>query len=156
MCLAEEISNEFKQSVNEDNSAIEGFILLRDHLLPDLLGKQTAALLYWAGKELGRRFPVHTPEELSRFFHSRGLGRLELEKESRKKKIYLLDGPIITARLENSDADFSLEAGLLSAQLQQLENCWCETEWSIQSKGKSIQLLAQLDPKEENHELLTH
>ncbi|MGG3923674.1 DUF2507 domain-containing protein, partial [Geobacillus thermodenitrificans] len=35
-----------------------GTELLRHSLLPELFGKDSAGLLYWAGKQLARRYPL--------------------------------------------------------------------------------------------------
>lgn len=44
-------------------------LLLRDYLLPELLGKEHHSILYWAGKQLARKIQLSTLEELISFFH---------------------------------------------------------------------------------------
>ena len=48
--------------------------LLRDHVLPSILGQHEEDILYWAGKEIARKFPVFTIEELPIFFTEAGWG----------------------------------------------------------------------------------
>ena len=57
-----------------------GYEIIRDHVLPSILGKNEAEILYWAGKEVARKFPIFTTEELPSFFVEAGWGTLTLEK----------------------------------------------------------------------------
>ena len=38
---------------------IFGYELMRDFLLPTILGKHEKDILYWAGKDLARKFPLY-------------------------------------------------------------------------------------------------
>ncbi len=41
-----------------------GYEILRDHVLPSILGTHESDILYWAGKEVARKFPVFSIEEI--------------------------------------------------------------------------------------------
>ena len=47
-------------------------------------------ILYWAGKEVARKFPIFTIEELTTFFTEAGWGLLTLEKTSKEEAFYSL------------------------------------------------------------------
>lgn len=44
-----------------------GAELLRHSLLPELLGKNAPSLLYWAGRQLARRYPLRDLEQIAAF-----------------------------------------------------------------------------------------
>ena len=91
-----------------------GYEIIRDHLLSSILGKHEAEILYWAGKDLARKFPLFSMSEAHAFFKEAGWGDLYLEKESKDEAIYHLvsnSNPLnINVRC------FNLEAGFLAAQ----------------------------------------
>lgn len=41
--------------------------LLREEVLPDLIGKELDDILYWAGRNLARKYPLETIEEVIYF-----------------------------------------------------------------------------------------
>ena len=45
-----------------------GYELIRDHVLSSILGKHEDDILYWAGKELARKFACKSQEEIIAFF----------------------------------------------------------------------------------------
>ena len=50
--------------------------LLREELLPDLIGNDSDGILYWAGRNLARKYPLETIEEVIQFFEKVGWGTL--------------------------------------------------------------------------------
>ena len=42
--------------------------LLREELLPDLIGNDLDGILYWSGRNLARKYPLDTIEEVIQFF----------------------------------------------------------------------------------------
>ena len=42
--------------------------LLREELLPDLIGNDLDGILYWSGRNLARKYPLETIEEVIQFF----------------------------------------------------------------------------------------
>ena len=95
-----------------------GYELLRDHVLPNILGQHEEDILYWAGKEVARKFPVFTIEELPTFFSEAGWGKLSLYKTSKDDVFYYLqDEPNI---LNVRNRTFSLEAGFIAEQYQKI------------------------------------
>lgn len=87
--------NKNEQQVDLENfnetTSLFGYELIRDVLIPNLLGTDTHEILYWAGKELARQYPLQNRQDISRFFDKAGFGLIELNKEQRNKQIYTLD-----------------------------------------------------------------
>ena len=95
-----------------------GYELIRDHVLSSILGKHEKEILYWAGKDLARKFPLYAMEEAVTFFLEAGWGILELEKSSKDSAFYTLK----TMNLPQSGISRShrLEAGFLAEQQQKI------------------------------------
>ena len=55
--------------------------LYRDFLLPTILGGDTPAILYWAGKRITRKYALSEFEDLSEFFKMAEFGNLTIVKE---------------------------------------------------------------------------
>jgi predicted hydrocarbon binding protein len=91
-----------------------GYEIIRDHLISSILGKHEDEILYWAGKDLARKFPLFSMNEAHVFFKEAGWGELYLEKESKDEAIYHLVSESIPLNI--NDRCFHLEAGFLAAQ----------------------------------------
>lgn len=106
-----------------------GYEILRDHLLPSILGKHEEDVLYWAGKELARKFPLFAMDELPSFFGEAGWGQLILDKEIKDELHYIL---MTTEEMSINIEQrcFRLEAGFLAEQKQKqlgyLTECYVE------------------------------
>ncbi|MCA1318703.1 YslB family protein [Bacillus tianshenii] len=122
-----------------------GYELIRDMLLPDLLGKDHAQIIYWSGKQLARRFTIASQEEIAQFFKEAGWGELELIEQKKNEIKYLLSGEMVKRRLElNKDAIFQLEAGFLAEQVQRQKNKTAEAI-EEQKKRNEIYITVQWD-----------
>ncbi len=53
-----------------------GYELIREIVLPDILGPEHSSMMYWAGKRLARKFPLQSWEEIPAFFEKAGWGTL--------------------------------------------------------------------------------
>lgn len=96
-----------------------GYELIREVLLPELLGKDTAEILYWAGKRLARKNPLSTLDETIRFFRDAGWGTLSIKEESRREMVLELNSELISSRLNNNpNTTFQLEAGFIAQQME--------------------------------------
>ena len=62
-----------------------GYELIRDHVLSTILGKHEDDILYWAGKDLARKFQMFSMEETISFFEEAGWGQLKLEQFQKMK-----------------------------------------------------------------------
>ena len=122
-----------------------GYELLRDHVLTSILGKHEKDILYWAGKDLARKFPLYSMEEAVSFFHEAGWGKLELEKSTKDSLSYLLH----MYHLPPSGVNrcHSLEAGFLAEQHQKIEGYLTECYDEITKKTGTVSFLIKWDTK---------
>ncbi|PZX07019.1 putative hydrocarbon binding protein [Psychrobacillus insolitus] len=95
-----------------------GYELIRDHVLASILGKHEKDILYWAGKDLARKFPLYIMEEAITFFQQAGWGTLTLDKTTKDSAYYSLQ----TYNLPQSGVSRThrLEAGFLAEQQQKI------------------------------------
>lgn len=105
---------------NSSDIPIFGYELIREILLPSILGKETATILYWAGKDLARKFPLQSMDEIIGFFAQAGWGTLVVKVEGKNELEVELSSPVITDRLHKKDGSttFKLEAGFLAQQIE--------------------------------------
>jgi predicted hydrocarbon binding protein len=101
-----------------------GYDLLREDVLPDLLGKEYHSILYWAGKSLARKYPVTSIESIIGFFKDASWGDLVLVKEKNSEAIFELTSSFFEHKQVFSTP---LEAGFLAEQIQQIKGCITET-----------------------------
>lgn len=94
-----------------------GYEIIRDHLLQSILGKHEEDVLYWAGKELARKFPLFSMDEAASFFQEAGWGELTIDSKTLKDgAYYILTGEPSLLNIESRC--FKLEAGFLAEQMQ--------------------------------------
>ncbi|AWE08254.1 DUF2507 domain-containing protein [Lysinibacillus sp. 2017] len=125
-----------------------GYEIIRDHLLHSILGKHEEDVLYWAGKELARKFPLFSMDEVASFFVEAGWGQLVLEKEAKDETHYIL-----TTEEENSlnieQRCFRLEAGFLAEQKQKQLGFLTECYEEKNEKKNLVKFTLKWDLKEQ-------
>ncbi|MFD2705226.1 DUF2507 domain-containing protein [Salibacterium lacus] len=107
------------------------YTLLRETLLPALLGTEEPDILYWGGRRIAREYRKETTEEIQTFFQEAGWGELTLTSEKRKEMEFEM--PLTR---EEKHLDRHLEAGFLAEQMEHLKNTSAETV--ITEKRKRI------------------
>lgn len=123
-----------------------GYELIRDHVLSSILGKHEQDILYWAGKELARKFPVFETEELPTFFKEAGWGELTLHKLSEKEAVYHLQiDPNIAKANQRA---FQLEAGFIAEQYQNIQQYLTECYPKTKARNAIVELTIAWDSKE--------
>ena len=123
-----------------------GYELVREVLLPELLGKDTPENLYWAGKRLARKYPLSTLDETFRFFHDAGWGALTIKEESRKEMVIELSSELISSRLKNNpNTTFQLEAGFIAQQMEQQKKVTAEAFEHPNKKSSKILFTVKWD-----------
>lgn len=133
-----------------------GQLMLRDLLLPDLLGKETESITYWAGRSLARRLPV-AEEDLSALFARIGFGTLTVAATKHHQRIYTLSGTTVATRMANFEQpDFRLEAGFLAQSLQQELGCVVEGSATSDSHKQVVTLTTVIDEKTPQPQAETH
>ncbi len=126
-----------------------GYELIREFLLVDLLGKEGPQLLYWAGKQLARRFPLSTIDETIAFFKDAGWGDLRIVKESKDEAKWELSGELIKRRYAiNEEANFQLEAGFLAFQMENMKKAVSEAYEEQKKKANIVYFTIKTDNKD--------
>jgi predicted hydrocarbon binding protein len=127
-----------------------GFELMKSVLLPELLGDDAGAILYWSGRKLARLYPFDTIEDVVLFFEKAAWGTLILVDESRGKLKFELSSDLITARLhDDPDAVFTLEAGFLAEQIQRIKGYSAEAYTEVKhGRQKKIEFIVKWDVRE--------
>lgn len=123
-----------------------GYELIRDHVLSNILGKHEDDILYWAGKDLARKFPMFSMEETSLFFQEAGWGYLTLERLNKDEAFYVLTGELDSIQINKRC--FRLEAGFLAQQQQKLGGYLTECFEEKSIKKNSVQFHLKWDTKE--------
>lgn len=124
-----------------------GYEFFREILLPELLGNEQPAVLYWTGKEMARQYPLSSKEEIIEFFTKASWGTLLVQQEKKNEIIFLLQSPLITERKNSTRTPcYQLEAGFISEQYQNMLNCI--TEAYETDKKNDIQITVKWDPKD--------
>lgn len=124
-----------------------GFELLRDDLLPDILGKETDEILYWAGRRLARKYPCKTMDKITLFFKEAGWGILTKKKDSKKELTAELTSSIVEGRIQSrKNPSFSIESGFLAEQLEQMIDCTAEAQYTIKKKDNKVMFIVRWEP----------
>lgn len=123
-----------------------GYELIRDNILRSVLGKHEEEVLYWAGKELARKFPLFSLDEAPMFFEQAGWGILSIEKQDKDEIIYILSGDADTLKAE--ERCFRIEAGFLAEQTQKINGFLTECYEEKNSKQGTIKFNVKWDLKE--------
>lgn len=97
------------------------YTLLRNELLPELLGQEEETILYWAGKHLARKHTLSTAEDICHFFETASWGTLTVVQKKQNKIVFEL------IPNEPSPRHFRLEAGFLAEQYEAMTECVTET-----------------------------
>lgn len=113
--------------------------LLREELLPDLIGNDLDGILYWSGRNLARKYPLETIEEVIQFFEKAGWGTLSIVEHKRREMQFQLKGTLIAERQKQKrHSSYQLEAGFIAEQIQKQRNVVAE---SYEEKKNVLTLL---------------
>ncbi|CAM3107443.1 YslB family protein [Filibacter tadaridae] len=121
-----------------------GYEILRDFVLPSILGPHEDEILYWTGKDVARKFPVFTIDELPTFFMEAGWGQLTLKSSVKDEAFYLMD----MAQTNNQSRSCHLEAGFLAEQYQKLNGFLTECFGEKKLADGHVQFHVKWDLKE--------
>lgn len=123
-----------------------GYEIIRDHVLPNILGKHEDEILYWSGKDIARKFPIFTIDELPDFFEEAGWGSLIAHegKTAKDEAVFILEQSDTTL-LENRS--YNLEAGFIAEQFQKLNGLLTECYGEKLPKENHVRFLVKWDLK---------
>lgn len=126
-----------------------GYELLREVLIPDILGRETASILYWAGKALARKYPLQSVEDIIAFFQQAGWGTLQIKTEKKNELEFELSSDLIKNRFnEYVDCHFQLEAGFLAQQMETQKQVIAETYEHPKKKLATVSFTVRWDKKD--------
>lgn len=145
-----------KMTENEQNTHSErvlipsfGLDLLRDYLIPEILGDEAPHIMYWAGKDLARKFPLNSLEAVIDFFEKASWGKLSIVKEKKDELRLLLEGDVIAVRFDSQEnPTFKLEAGFIAEQLQAQKEFYTESYDEMDNRKKQVMIIVKWDRKE--------
>ncbi len=123
--------------------------LIREILVPDLLGQELPSILYWSGKNLARRFPLQTEEEIIEFFNIAGWGELSIVEIKQTSVEFQIRGEFITARNKSrKGTSYQLEAGFLAQQYEQLQHLVTEAYEDQKKRNNVVYITVKWDKKD--------
>ncbi|VDG19224.1 hypothetical protein [Lactobacillus plantarum] [Lactiplantibacillus mudanjiangensis] len=132
-------------AANSVKTSVLSVEILRDALLPRLLGDDSSGILYWAGKDLARQFPIASNDDLCTFVEQAGWGHLVVTSETNNLLTYELTGePVARRNAAVKEPDYMLETGFLAEQAAQRFNCVSEAKITA-SKRLKIQIAVTVD-----------
>jgi predicted hydrocarbon binding protein len=131
------------------NISLFGYELIREFILPDILGKDTPEILYWAGKQLARNHPLNSLDEIIDFFSKASWGQLELKKERKDEIEFELVSPLIVSRVKSkAEHYFQIEAGFLAQQIELQKQVIAETFEHPVKKANKVLFTVKWDRKD--------
>ncbi|MFC3883154.1 YslB family protein [Bacillus songklensis] len=143
------LSIQHEETLDEQIFPYFGYNLIRDVLLPDLLGNESHQILYWSGKSLARKYPLEQIQDVMAFFLQAGWGTLTLSEEKRRELEFILSGDIVTKRIQNNpNASFHLEAGFIAEQIQFQRSCTAESILELKAKQNKVLITVKWDKKD--------
>ena len=137
------------QDTTSETVPVFGYELLRETLIPDILGEETPKILYWAGKHIARKYPLDSFSDIVDFFQQAGWGYLQIVKESKSELIAELSSDIITKRIKSkASTNFQLEAGFLAQQIERQKEVVTETFEHPRKRSTKVQFTIKWDKKD--------
>ncbi|MDQ0975625.1 putative hydrocarbon binding protein [Neobacillus niacini] len=131
------------------NISLFGYELIREFILPDILGKDTPEILYWAGKRLARNHPLNSLDEIIDFFSKASWGQLVLIKERKDEIEFELVSPLIVSRVKSkAEHFFQIEAGFLAQQIELQKQVIAETFEHPVKKANKVLFTVKWDRKD--------
>lgn len=147
--MSKNTAEELKQEMETITVPAFGYELIREILLPEILGSESAEILYWAGKRLARKFPLQDFLEITDFFDKAGWGQLIILNEKKNELELELSSLLITQRLQSKGTyHFQLEAGFIAQQIENQKEVVSETFEHPRKRGGKVQFTVKWDKKD--------
>ena len=137
------------EETEQTSVPVFAYELLRDILIPELLGKDSHEVSYWAGKHLARKFPLLSLDEATAFFEEAGWGHLYIVHEKKNEYKLELSGNLVERRLQvNASPCFRLETGFLAQQVQSMKQSVAEAFDEVNKKERIVTIIIRWDKKD--------
>jgi len=139
-------TNENINSIEPRSISIFGYELIREVLIPEILGKDTPEILYWAGKRLARKYPLDDHQQIIDFFDKASWGLLEVKNEAKTEIEFELTSPLIVSRIKSkAEHYFQLEAGFLAQQIEMQKQSNAEAFEHPVKKSNTVKFTVKWD-----------
>ncbi|WP_438823749.1 YslB family protein [Bacillus sp. JJ1764] len=143
------VTDQIGNTAEPRSMSVFGYELIREVLLPEIFGKDTPEILYWAGKRLARKYPLENMEELIDFFEKASWGTLMIKNESKNEMELELTSPLLVSRVKSKSEHFyQLEAGFLAQQFEQQKGMISETYEHPVKKSNKVRFTVKWDLKD--------
>ncbi|MBB6445648.1 DUF2507 domain-containing protein [Bacillus benzoevorans] len=147
--MSKNTAEELKQEAETVTVPAFGYELIREILLPEILGSESAEILYWAGKQLARKFSLQDFSEIADFFEKAGWGQLMIMNEKKSELELELSSLLITQRLQSKGTyHFQLEAGFIAQQIENQKEVIAEAFEHPRKRGGKVQFTVKWDKKD--------
>ena len=148
--MSEHIGVEIKNNIlTEDSVSIFGYELIREVLIPEILGVDAPDILYWAGKKIARIYPLDNISEIIVFFKDAGWGNLTVTNETKNEMELELSSTIITKRMQDqTKPHFQLEAGFLAEQIEKQRQVVTEAFEHTKKRTNKVFFTVKWDSKD--------
>lgn len=147
--MKEQMSADVSQATEPEKISIFGYELLREFLIPEILGKDTPEILYWAGKKLARKYPLENQNEIIDFFSRASWGKLIMKNESKDEIEFELESPLMVSRVKSkAEHFFQLEAGFLAQQIEIQKGTVAEAFEHPVKRSQKVQFTVKWDRKD--------
>ncbi|OCA91320.1 hypothetical protein A8F94_05525 [Bacillus sp. FJAT-27225] len=143
--------NEYSTSEHTETETVSkfGYELIREVLLPELLGKNAPEIMYWAGKLLARKYPLNSVDEIKAFFARASWGDLSVTKETKHEMEFELSTVLLASRVTSkAETYFQLEAGFLAQQIELQKGVIAEAFEHPVKKSKLASFTVKWDSKD--------
>lgn len=121
-----------------------GYEVLRNELLPILLGEEEEIILYWGGKSLARKQDAMQQPELASWFEKANWGKLELKKDKKNERVYE-----VTTSISKTERPFSLETGFIAQMVELEKEFLAEAFYEVKNKKPVVfQVTVRWDKKD--------
>jgi predicted hydrocarbon binding protein len=142
------VKDQLSQFENLHTSGI-AYELIREVLIPDLLGQELPSILYWSGKSIARKYPLSTTEEIIHFFKDAGWGDLTIQEQKSSEITFELSGDFITARNQSrKGTSYQLEAGFIAQQIEFIQQMLTEAFEEQKKRNNKVLFTARWDKKD--------
>lgn len=135
--LAELLPSEVIPHMEQMNMPYLGYHFLRETLTSSLLGESESPILFWMGRDIGKRIPIESPSGLVLPFIRLGLGKLELAEEGNERCRFVLTHSVYSfLSIERLKRTLSLECGIIAGAMSRWRGSKVKTQLSL-STGKN-------------------
>nr|WP_295972770.1 YslB family protein [uncultured Bacillus sp.] len=147
--MSKNTAEELKQETESVTVPAFGYELIREILLPEILGPESPEILYWAGKQLARKFPLEDFTAVEDFFEKAGWGHLNVLQEKNQELELELSSQLITDRLQSKGVHhFQLEAGFIAQQIENQKELIAESFEHPRKRGGKVRFTVKWDKKD--------